>query len=121
MKNLGIPVGGVIPYAFATETLGTAFGAAAFLGGVNQPQSSLTGTLFKTSNDSWQAGVALNNFRFDATDRWFVNVYAMSTHFTDQRFYDSSDRPTTDSAGSNDSSPDDFVSGVSNDYHLGNV
>ncbi|MEN8166298.1 MAG: BamA/TamA family outer membrane protein [Pseudomonadota bacterium] len=109
---------GVIPYAFATETLGTALGVATFVGGIKQPQSSLTAAAFKTSNDSWLAAGSLNNLRFDGLDRGFFNIYALSAHYTDQRFYDSTDRTTIDSAGSNDSPADDFLSGTSNDLHL---
>ncbi len=109
---------GVIPYAFATETLGTALGVGTFVGGIKQPQSSLIATAFKTSNDSWLAAGSLNNLRFDALNRWFFNIYALSAHYTDQRFYESTDHITIDSAGSNDSSPDDFLSGISNDLHL---
>ena len=107
-----------MPYLFATESLGTALGAGAFIGGIRQPQSSLTATAFTTNNESWLAAGSLNNLRFDGLDRWFFDIYALTAHFTDQRYYDSIDRSTQDSAGSNDSSPDDFLSGVSNDLHL---
>jgi len=109
---------GALPYMFATETLGTAVGVGAFISGIHQPQSSLVGTAFVTNNDSWLVAGALRNFRFGEKDRAFFNLFAQGSHFTDQRFYDSYDRSTTDSAGSNDSSKEDFVSGISNDLHL---
>ncbi len=109
---------GAVPYAFSTETLGTAVGAAAYVGGIRQPQSSLVGAAFTTSNDSWLMAGALNNFRFDNMERWFFDIYAQGSHFTDQRFYDSTHRLTSSTSGSNDSSPDDFVSGISNDLHI---
>ncbi|BAO44245.1 BamA/TamA family outer membrane protein [Thiolapillus brandeum] len=109
---------GAVPYAFKTEALGTAVGAAAYVGGINQPQSSLVGAAFTTSNDSWLIAGALNNFRFDNLDRWFFDLYAQGSHFTDQRFYDSTHRLTSSSSGSHDSSPDDYVSGISNDLHV---
>ncbi len=109
---------GALPYMFSTETLGTAVGAAAFVGSINQPQSSLAATVFKTSNDSWLVGGVLNNLRLEKLDRWFFDIFAVGDHFTDQRFYVSTDQTATGRAGSNDSSPDDFVSGISNDLHL---
>jgi hypothetical protein len=95
---------GVMPYACATESLGTVLGVGAFIGGICEPQSSLTATAFTTNNESWLAAGSLSNLRFEVLERWFFNIYALSAHFTDQRFYDGIDRTTQDSAGSNDSS-----------------
>jgi len=108
---------GAIPYIFATETLGTAVGVGAFVSGIHQPQSSMIASAFTTDNDSWYIGGALNNYRFASQDRLFFDVYLRSSHYTDQRFYESLDRRTADAAGSNDSDEDDFVSGISNDQH----
>jgi len=109
---------GALPYFFSTDSLGTAIGAGAFISGVHQPQSSLVGTAFITDNDSWLVAGALRNFRFDDLERWFFNFYLQGSHFTDQRFYESPGRTTEPRAGSNDSSKDDFISGISNDLHL---
>ena len=109
---------GAIPYAFSTDSLGTVLGIGGFVSGINQPQSRLVGTAFVSDNDSWLAAVSLGNYRFDALDRWFFSLYAQSSHFTDQRFYATVDNRSADRAGSNDSSKDDFITGVSNDTHL---
>lgn len=99
---------GAIPYVFATDSLGTAVGVGAFISGVHQPQSGLVGSAFVTDNDSWLLAGALQNFRFDSLNRWFFDLYAQRSHFTDQRFYE----------GSNDSEKDHFLPGVSDDLHL---
>ena len=109
---------GVIPYMFATDSLGTAIGIGGYVSGTGQPQSSLVGTAFKTDNESWLVAGSLRNFRFNALDSLFFDVYLQGSHFTDQRFYVSADRSTSDSAGSNDSAKDDYVSGISDDLHL---
>ena len=109
---------GVIPYAFSTDSLGTGLGIGTFVGGVHQPQSSLGVTGFLTDNDSWLVAGILQNWRFDALDRWFFDIYLQFSHFTDQRFYDSHDRSAPDSPGSNYSDKDDYLSGTSNDHHM---
>lgn len=109
---------GALPYVFATETLGTAIGVGAFVSGIHQPQSSLAGTAFVTDNDSWLIAGALRNFRFGERDRAFFDLYAVTTHYTDQRFYENGNGSRVDSAGSNDSSEDDYISGISDDVHL---
>ena len=107
---------GWLPYVFATDSLGWAAGAGGFSAGGNlQPQASLFGTAFVTTNESALVSGALSNYRFGKS-RLFFDVFTLADHFTDQRFYlgrnlDSSQpRP-----GSNDSGPDNYVTGVSNE------
>lgn len=106
---------GWLPYLFATDSLGTAIGVAAFSSGNYQPQSSLFGAGFVTSNESALASAALNNIRL-GDSRWFVDSFLLLDHFTDQRFYGDYDKnPNEARAGSNDSDKDDFVTGVSDE------
>ncbi|MEN8205168.1 MAG: BamA/TamA family outer membrane protein [Pseudomonadota bacterium] len=106
---------GWLPYLFATDALGTAIGAGGFTAGTLQPQASLFGTGFVTSNDSALISGALNNFRL-GDSRFFTDTFLLLDHFTDQRFYADLDLdPSVAKAGSNDSDPDDFVSGTSNE------
>ena len=109
---------GLIPYAFSTEALGTAIGVGAFISGVRQAQSSLTMTGYTSNNDSWLFAGSLAKFRFSDYDRWYFNIFILGAHFTDQRFYASPAREFGNQAGSNDSSPDDFITGISNDANL---
>ncbi len=107
---------GWLPYIFATESLGTAIGAGGFIsGGKQQPQSSLFATAFITSNESGLISAAWNNHRLGKS-RFFVDVFALADHFTDQRFYAGPSRaPGVPRPGSNDSDPEDYVTGVSNE------
>jgi hypothetical protein len=109
---------GWLPYLFATEALGTAVGVAGFSAGNLQPQSSFFGTGFVTSNDSWLASAALNNFRL-GDSRSFLDTFFLASHFTDQRFYGDYDQdPNEPRAGSNDSKKKDFITGVSDERTL---
>ncbi len=109
---------GWLPYAFATDSLGTAIGVAAFSSGQFQPQSSLFGTVFATSNESALAALALSDVRFGGS-RWFFDGFVFVDHFTDQRFYGDYDQdPSQARAGSNDSNENDFITGKSNELTL---
>ncbi len=110
---------GWLPYIFATESLGTAIGAGGFIsGGKQQPQSSLFGTAFITSNESGLISAAWNNHRIGKS-RFFIDGFALADHFTDQRFYAGQNLdPNTARAGSNDSDPEEYVTGVSNEVTL---
>ncbi len=109
---------GWLPYAFATDSLDTSIGVAAFSAGTLQPQASLFGTGFVTANESALISGAANNFRL-GNSRFFTDAFVLVDHFTDQRFYaDLDNDPTQAKAGSNDSAEDDYVSGVSNELTL---
>jgi hypothetical protein len=107
---------GWLPYIFATESLGTAIGAGGFsASGKKQPQSSLFAGAFVTSNKSALISGAWNNYRIGKS-RFFIDSFFLADHFTDQRFYAGQDiDPNATRAGSNDSDPEDYVTGVSNE------
>ena len=110
---------GWLPYVFATDSLGWAAGAGGFsAGGKLQPQASLFGTAFVTTNESALISGAWSNYRFGKS-RFFFDGFALADHFTDQRFYLGrnldSNRPRP---GSNDSDPDNYVTGVSNEVTI---
>jgi hypothetical protein len=106
---------GWLPYFFATDSLGTAVGVAGGFGGVIQPQSSVFGTVFLTSNDSALLSGAINNIRL-GNSRLFTDSFLLVDHFTDQRFYaDIDNDPSQVKAGSNDSDEEDFISGISDE------
>ncbi len=110
---------GWLPYIFATDSLGTAIGAGAFTaGGKLQPQSSLFGAAFVTSNKSALISGAWSNHRLGKS-RFFIDTFFLADHFTDQRFYSvpatSPDKPR---GGANDSGQESYVTGVSNEVTL---
>ena len=110
---------GWLPYIFATDALGTAIGIGGFTAsGKKQPQASLFGTAFVTSNESALASVSWNNYRFGKS-RWFLDSFLLLDHFTDQRFYFGDDiDPGKPRAGTNDSDEENYLSGVSNEVTL---
>ena len=111
---------GWLPYAFASDSIETAAGAAVFTsGGFNQPQFSLFGTGFASTNDTWAAVGAANNYLIPGTERLFLDAYLLLGHFTDSRYYVDLDRnPKEIKAGSNGSAEDDFITGISNDVNF---
>ena len=113
------PRKGWLPFAFATESLGTAVGLTAFSAGNLQQQTSLAGGGFATSNGSFAAAGQFSNYRLPNTNRLFLDSFAMLGHYTDERFYVDLDRnPNQVKAGTNDSDENDFVSGKSNNVLL---
>lgn len=117
-QSLYEPRTGWLPYIFATSSLGAAIGAIGFKSGFRQPQTSLFGTAFVTSNKSALVSGGIFNYRF-GDSRFFLDSYLLLDHFTDQRFYADIDQtPTIPPAGSNESNANDFVSGISNEATL---
>lgn len=106
---------GWLPYFFATDSLGTAIGIAGFTAGVTQPQTSMFGTLFATSNNSILASGALNNYRLGKDSRILIDTFLLVDHFTDQRFYAGPTLPGDSFPGTNDSNKESFATGVSNE------
>ena len=118
-ENIEEQRSGWLPYAFRTDSLGTAVGAGFFTAGHKQPQSGIMGTGYVTSNDSSLIMGAVTNYQFTQGSRLFYDVFAMAGHFTDQRFYVDLDQdPSQPKAGSNDSLREDFVSGISDDIQF---
>jgi len=107
---------GWLPYIFSTDSLGFAVGAGAFSAGTIQPQASLFGTAFVTSNKSALLSGALNNYRLGKDSRFFLDSFLLVDHFTDQRFYAGpAVIPGEAPPGTNDSNEDAYVTGVSNE------
>jgi Omp85 superfamily domain len=107
---------GWLPYIFSTDSLGFAVGAGAFTAGTIQPQASLFGTAFVTSNESALLSGSLNNYRFGKDSRFFMDAFLLVDHFTDQRFYAGpAVIPGETAPGTNDSNEEAYVTGVSND------
>lgn len=110
---------GWLPFIFATESLGTAIGAGGFIAsGRKQPQASIFGSAFVTSNKSALFAGATNNHRL-GNSRFFIDSFLLLDHFTDQRFYLGQDiDPGKPRAGSNDSDEENYVTGVSDEVTL---
>lgn len=109
---------GWLPYAFSTDSLGASVGIAAYTSSKKEPQATILGTAFITSNESALLAGSWNNYQI-GDSRFFIDTYLLADHFTDQRFYGDYDKdPTQIRAGSNDSDKHDYVTGVSNEITL---
>ncbi|HFD92029.1 MAG TPA: hypothetical protein ENJ22_01925 [Gammaproteobacteria bacterium] len=107
---------GWLPYAFATDSLGTAAGFAAYTAGTIQPQASLIGTAFVSSNKSAFLSGILNGLRLGKSSRFFLDSLFLISHFTDQRFYAGpAILPGESPPGTNDSHEEAYITGVSNE------
>ena len=109
---------GWLPYLFASDALGAAIGVAGFTAGELQPQTSLFGTAFVTSNDSILLSGAFNNYRPGNKGRLLIDTFILADHFTDQRFYAGPTQPGQPPPGSNDSDPENYSTGISNEMTL---
>ena len=76
---------GWLPYLFSTDSLGTAIGVGGFTAGTIQPQASLFGTGFVTSNNSALLSGALNNFRL-GDSRFFTDTLSAGRPFYGSAF-----------------------------------
>jgi len=109
---------GWLPYIFASDSLGTAVGAAAFTAGSIQTQTNTFGTAFVTSNDSLLLSGAFNNYRPNNSGRLLIDTFILADHFTDQRFYSGLNQAGQSPPGSNDSNPENYTTGISDELTL---
>jgi hypothetical protein len=105
----------ILPYIFATETLDVAGGAAFGASAWPQEQSSLFSALLGTTNESWGLFFVGTSLKVAGTQRLFIDTSASLGRYTDLRSYIDGNPEYPDSrAGSNDSDPNDFISGEGN-------
>ena len=102
----------ILPYIFATETLDVALGAAIGASAWPQEQSSLFGAVLGTTNESWGLFFVGTSLHLPGAKRLFLDFSASLGQYTDLRDYIDGNPEYPDSrAGSNDSEPNDFISG----------
>ena len=105
----------ILPYIFATETLDVAGGAAFGASAWPQEQSSLFSAVLGTTNESWGLFFVGTSLKVAGTQRLFIDTSASLGKYTDLRSYIDGNPEYPDSrAGSNDSDPNDFISGEGN-------
>lgn len=94
-----------LPYAFASESLGTAVGIGVGGGGFVQPNMYMVGTLMGTSNESWLSYFYLGDYQVPKLDRLFVDLDIYDSQYTRDRIYlDGNPDFPDERAGSNQSS-----------------
>jgi len=99
-----------LPYVFYTANFKLAFGAGAASYGYGQPQLSLAGTAFATTNGSWGILANANNLRLRSNGRLFMDVIGGYIRYAEKDSYVSGNPDFPDEqAGSNDSSKANFL------------
>ncbi len=102
----------LLPYAFATETLGVAGGVGAGASAWPSEQASLFGIVMGTSNSSWATYLIGTSMKIPGGRRWFLDTSISVGWFTQQRLYvDGNPNFPEGGAGGNDSDPENYVEG----------
>jgi hypothetical protein len=100
----------VLPYAFATDDLGTVFGVGGFIRGFGQEQLLVAGTLFGGPDETYGGVLGAWDYRPPLTERFFITAVGSYGHYPKQRAYFRLQYPTDEPRrGSNDSDKDDFT------------
>lgn len=109
----------IVPFAFHSDTLGLSVGATAGARGWLQPQATLRGTVVGADTGSKYLFLGAEDLQFPWTRRLFVDVNFSIGEFSQIDIYQDGNPDYTDeTAGSNDSDPDDFVEGEGNDNFM---
>lgn len=102
----------ILPYTFASDSMGTTLGVGALAKGYFQDQLLISGTVFGSLDDARGFIAGLWDLRVPYTKRLFFTGYGSYGHFPRQKAYSSQQRPPSSSgapAGSNDSDKDDYI------------
>ena len=99
-----------LPYAFAAESLGLAYGVTAVSSGWPQEQVSMFSAVMGSSNDSYAVVFYGGNLQLPVGKRLFVDTTFSIGRYTTRRAYIGRNPDYPDErAGSNDSSQDDYI------------
>ena len=100
-----------VPFAFSTDNMGTALGAAGVVHGIGPTKASLVLVGTYSDNDSGFGMAALYNAGFAPESRWRFDVEMVEGRFTESHLYTPGNPAFsgTPTAGSNDSDQDDYV------------
>lgn len=99
----------IIPYAFSTESIGTAFGLGYFESEFIEEQSYLGATAYGSNEGSWMVYGLIKDLRLPGTERWFVDGSLMFSEWANRRFYTGYNPEFPDEVpGSHDSSENNF-------------
>ena len=114
--EIGRPL--LVPYAFSTEALSTGVGLAYVRPGHSQPQQTSFLTAYYTANSSAAVFAGLKDRQLFADRLFFSPIFGLTWN-RDQRFYgELFERQGLGGSGSNESSPEDFISGEGTDSYI---
>jgi hypothetical protein len=108
-----------VPFAFYSGSLGPAVGASIGNRGYFQPQASAFATVVGSGNGSMYGFLAIRDLEVPQTERLFINGQLNVGRFGEMDLYaDGNPEFEGQRAGSNDSDPDNFVTGEGSDVKL---
>jgi hypothetical protein len=91
-----------VPFAFSSDSLGFAVGAAGLIKSAGQPQASLLGVGVITDKNSWITFLAANNYVLSQDSRWLFGAELYAADFNQADYY-------VGDGTLNDSSQDDAI------------
>lgn len=101
-----------VPFAFYSEFFGAAAGFVTFRDGYPQPQARVLATVMAGSKGSVMGFFMGRDIRMPGTERLFLDPWVSVGYFADNRAYvDGNPAYPDQRAGSNESSPDNFITG----------
>jgi len=100
----------VLPYIFATDSLGATVGVGGGMKGYGQDQLLVGATVFASSDDAVAGALGVWDFLVPGFDRLFFTFVGSAGHYPRSRAYSSvAYEPGIPPAGSNDSDKNDYV------------
>jgi hypothetical protein len=100
----------ILPYVFATESMGVTLGLGGGTRGYGQEQLLLGATAFGSFEGAVGLGIGMWDYRPPFTERFFFTAFGMAGHYPQQRAYSArSFRPGMIRPGSNDSDKDQYA------------
>jgi len=109
-RENGEPAPYVVPYGFASESMGAVIGVATGISGLPQEQSSLFATALVSNEGAAAVYAFFNDYQFSHNTHLFLDVGMGLGEFPQQKAYiDVLPPGSSPPAGSNDSSASDFV------------
>ena len=76
-----------VPFAFSTESLSTAFGAAGVLKHAGQIQSSILGIGVYSTNGSWISYLRFNDYKAPGIDQWLFSAETYQARYKEGVYY----------------------------------
>ena len=108
-----------LPYAFNTETFDLSVGVGGVVSGLWQEQMTIYGTAFHTKNDSTRLWAGAYDIKLPRFERLFLSPEIFYTDYSQVRAYISGNPRFPDHpSGTNDSHPENFVTGDAEDTAL---
>lgn len=102
----------ILPYAFASDSMGTTLGVGGLAKGYGQDQLLIAGTVFGSFDEARGFIAGFWDLRVPYINRLFFTAYGSYGHYPNQKAYTTTQRPSSDDsapAGSNNSDKDDYI------------